>query len=673
MTNRRLATVLAGTILASGAAAAQEAPAGVTPPKTSVVPVLSQHRKPGPFPILPMWDLGWTPGEFAYRLDKLRPGGGALDSVMNSAAPVKLGGGYTSAGSTKEAFGQASYRSAEATIQATGAYENAGRYADGNDEEVRTGYDRHTKQLSMMFRPSPDASIQAMVLHDRIDDNMLPVTSTVVQNGLALAEGFGADPIRTDRTLGLLAAETTKPTTGLDKLKFEMRYTGLERRADNYTLRPDTASTSRNIARPSRQEFGGAVTGESTLADDVAARLSLSTKRIWHDAQRWGGPATAITQTTGFQYPGIEAWENVAAMDLAWKPAAATSLNLGLRYEYTTLDATKIDNAMNIGTYSGSPRALYQAYYGGTADAQPDFHLPSIKLDGEQKFAADRVSLTGSLGRIMRAPDTQELFFALPSTAVVTTSATNTVAGTATRQVGNPGLDPETHYRAEAGVAVKGDDWIDYGRKRPGGDDGLGSQSWRLSLSGYVDQVQDFVTRDRAHGQSGVLLSDNAAIRRNTDARLAGVDIDAAVNLTRNWSTRLALAYRWGENTADGRALYGIDPLEANWLVDYQDRLGEIGTWNAGFKVRAVARQGRQDLDPTAGSGYDAESRGGFGLFDLYAGMQVHDAVGLRLGIDNVFDKTFAEANPANTTDETNPSSVNGPGRSFYARAVATF
>lgn len=666
-------------MLATGTAQAQAQEAASAPvlPKSPVVPVLTQHRKPTPFPILPMWDTGWAPGEFAYRLDKLRPDGGVLDSVMNSAAPVKVGGGYTSAGSTKETFAQASYRSAEVTVQATGAYENAGGYSDGNDDEIRTGYERHTKQVAMAFRPSSEATLQAMVLHDRIDDHKLPLTNTVVQNGLALAEGFGADPIRTDRTLGLLAAETAKPTTGLDKLRLEMRYTGLERRADNYTLRPETPGTNRNIARPSRQEVGGTLSGESTLADDLASRLSLSTKRIWHDAQRWGGPNTPITRVSGYQYPGIEAWENAANLDLAWKPAPSSSLNLGMRYDYVTLDPTKIDSAMSIGAggaiYNGTPRALYESYYGAGVEDNPDFNLISLKLDGEQKLAADRVSLTGSLGRIMRAPDTQELFFALPSATTITTGAANTVGGTASRQVGNPNLDAETHYRAEAGIAVRGEDWIDYGRMRPSGEDGLNSRSWRLSMSGYVDQVQDFISRDRAHGQSGVQRNDNAAIWRNVDARLAGIDTEAALNLTRNWSTRVTLSYRWGENTSDGRALYGIDPLEANWLVNYQDTLADMGTWNAGFKLRGVARQGRQDLNPITGSGYDAESTGGFGLLDLYAGVQVQDSVGLRVGIDNVLDKTYAEANPANVTDEANPSAVNGPGRSFYARVVATF
>lgn len=666
MSLRRLTLLLAGTALASTGAAAQESAAPVLP-KTSVIPVLTQHDKPNPFPLLPLWELGWAPGEMAYRRDKLHPGAGALDSVASSAAPVKLGYGYGSAGSTKEAFGQATVTTALATLRAAANYENAGQYADGNGDEVRTGYDRHTEQMALVLRPNADSTLNAMILHDRIDDHMLPTPIAVTQGGVALSEGFGADPVKTERTLAQLAMETRRPLTALDKIGLQLRYVGLERVADNYSLRADTAAANRTIAKPSRHEIGATLTGEAPLADSVAARASLSTNRIWHDATRWGGPGvTNLNQITGYQYPGVEMWESAANLDLAWKPAAATNVTLGLRYDYVTADATKADNLMRIGNYSGTVRSLYQSY-SGSAETSGEDHLISLKLDGEHKMAADRLSLTGSVGRIMRAADTQERYFALPS-------ANNaTAAGTSTRQVGNPTLSPEVHYRAEAGVALKGEDWLDYGRKRPGGDDFAGSQSWRLSLSGYVDQVEDFISRDRAHGQSGVLLSDNAFIWRNVDARLAGAEAEAAINLSRHLSTKLALYYRWGENTSDGRALYGIDPLEANWLVDWQDSLGEIGTWNMGFKVRAVAGQHRLDANAATGSGFDADNRGGFGLFDVYAGVQFLDSVGLRVGVDNVFDKTYAEHNPANATDDPNPVSVNGPGRSVYARAIATF
>lgn len=667
MSLSRFATLLSVATALSSPAWAQEAGvAGPALPANPVVPVLAQHAMPGPFPILPMWDLGWVPAEMAYRRDKVHPGPGVLASVMGAAAPIKLGTGYGNGGNAMEHFAQGTLAHSLGMVQVTGTVEKAGQYEDGNGDKVRTGYDRHTEQLAMAYRPNADSALRLMVVHDLIDDHKLPLAVTTTQSGVALSEGYGADPVRTERTLGVASVETAGPVGVIDKLKAEFRFSELQRVANNFEHRPETPVANRNEAKPNRQEIGGSMAGETGLADNLLGRLTLSTKSIWHDAARYGGPNTSLSTLSGFQFPGVEMWENSANVDLAWKPAVQTSVNLGLRYDYVVADATKADTRTTVSGFSSTSRSLYTQYYGNSSVSRDD-HLLSARLDGEQKLLGEALSLTGSLGRIMRAADTIERYFALPS-------ANNaTAAGTSSRQIGNPNLTPETHYRAEAGAALKGEDWIDYGRKRPGDDDWAASRSWRVSVSGYVDEVKDFISRDRAHGQSGVLLNDNAFIWRNVDARLAGTDAEMGINLTRNWSTRLVLSYRWGQNTSDGRALYGISPLEGNWLVDYQDTLADIGSWNAGAKLRAVASQGRTDSDPKTGSGYDVASRGGFALLDLYGGVQFLDTVGFRLGIDNVLDKTYAEHLPANATDDANPSSVNGPGRTFYVRAVATF
>ncbi|CAA7616216.1 TonB-dependent receptor [Magnetospirillum sp. SS-4] len=668
MSRPRSAAILTAAIAFSSSASAQQAAsAGPTLPAAAIVPELVQHAAPGPFPVLPMWDLGWAPTEMPYRRDKVHPGMGVLTSVMDSAAPVKLGTGYGNAGTAMEHFIQATVNHPLGMVRAIGNMDRARSFEDGNGDKVRTGYDRHTEQLMLAYRPSPDASLRMMLLHDQIDDHKLPLAASTIQGGVAVTEGYGADPVKTERTVGVVTAETRKPMSGIDRLKMEFRYSGLQRIANNFDLRPETAATSRNEARPARHEFGGSIQGESALRDDLLSRLTLSTKNVWHDAARFGGPNTSLSTLSGFQFPGVKMWESSANLDLAWKPAAPTNVNLGLRYDYVTAQATKADTITTVSGFTSTSRTLYRLYNGADTPVSRDDHLISVKLDGEHKMLGDSLSLTGSVGRIMRAADTRERYFALPA-------ANNaTAAGTSARQIGNPNLRPEVHYRAEAGAALKGEDWIDYGRKRPGGDDGLASRSWRISVSGYVDEIEDFISRDRAHGQPGILLNDNAFIWRNVDARMAGTDAELAVNLTRHWSTRLVVSYRWGENTLDSRALYGIDPLEGNWLVDYQDTLGEIGSWNAGFKLRAVASQTRVDADPKTGSGFDVASRGGFALLDLYGGVQLMDTVGLRIGVDNVLNKTYGEHRPLNATDDANPSAVNGPGRSFYARAVATF
>ncbi|NFV79600.1 TonB-dependent receptor [Magnetospirillum aberrantis] len=656
-------TALVTAALTASAAMAQTA-TDLKLPDQQVIPVLRQHDKPEPFPIMPLVDMSVAPGEMPYRQDKMKPSAGVLGTLMNSASPVKIGLGYSGAGDTKEAFAQAAMRTAKATVMASTAAETASTYKDGNGDKVRYGYDRTTEQVGLVFRPLSGTTLKAGLVHDLIDDHVLPLAATgVTQNGVAnMVDGYGADPIRTERTIATTSVEKTAPMDGLDAVKLELRYVGLKRRANNFKLRPYT-STTVNEANPNRDVLSASLSGDTHLADNLLGRLTVSGSRIWHDASRAGGGGVTIDTISGYQYPGVEMWEGAVNADLAWRPAEGATVNLGLRYDYAGAKATEMDNPMRIGNYSGSPSALYEYYYGTGIDKARDDHMFSAKVDGEQKLLANRLSLTGSVGRIMRAADTQERYFTLPSPTTAS----------ATRQVGNPDLAPEQHYRAELGAALNGEDWVDYGRKRPGGEDWLGSSSWNISAKGYVDHVKDFISRDRAHGQSGTIRSDNAFIWRNVDADLAGAEIELSVNLTRNWSTKLGGYWRWGQNATDGRALYGIDPLEANWLVEYQDTLADLGTWNAGFKVRAVAAQNRLDDDPSYGSGFDAENAGGFGLLDLFAGFQVMDTFGMRVGIDNVFDKAYSEHNPYTSTDEANPSTVYAPGRTAYVRGLVTF
>ncbi len=665
-----ISATLAGAVLAAGGAAAQSLD-GTKPtlPAEPVIPTLHQHDKPSPFPIMPLYDLGKAPAEMPYRTDAMTPGAGVLSSVMGSAAPTKIGLGYSGAGDAREAFVQTAIRGAEATMVGSAIAETAGNYEDGSGREVRFGYDRHTEQVGLVLRPLPGTTLRAGVVNDVISDHRLPLVSPVVQDGVAVTEGFGADSVSTRRLIVNLGAEQTAPITGVDRLKLDLRYVGLDRVNRNFELR-STPATNPMEARPSRDTFTAALSGDMPLSDAVLARLTLSGEHVDHDAARHGGPNTSLATLSGLQYPGVEMTQAGVNLDIAWKPQPPTDVTFGVRYDYVSGSASKLDTLMQVGAgaarYTGTPRSLYRQYYGDVSDSRED-HMLSAKVDAEHRLLDDRLSLTGSVGRIMRAADTQERYFAMPS------MNNTTASGYAARQVGNPDLAPEQHYRAEAGIALKGDDWLDYGRKRPGGDDWLASQSWRLSLGGHVEHVVDFISRDRAHGQDGILRADNAFIWRNVDAQLAGIDLEAAVNLTRNWSTRVGLTWQWGENTDDGRALYGINPLEANWLVDYQDTLGSIGTWNAGAKLRMVAGQDRADLSPATGSGFDPGPVGGFTLLDLYAGVQLYDTVGLRLGVDNVFDRTYAEHNPYTSTDETNPSAVYGPGRTVYVRGVVTF
>lgn len=69
----------------------------------------------------------------------------------------------------------------------------------------------------------------------------------------------------------------------------------------------------------------------------------------------------------------------------------------------------------------------------------------------------------------------------------------------------------------------------------------------------YYNDVSDYILRDRAHGQSGILQDDNATIYRNVDAQLYGFEMEAGIRWGSFWSSRATLAYVHARNSDDSR------------------------------------------------------------------------------------------------------------------------
>ena len=72
----------------------------------------------------------------------------------------------------------------------------------------------------------------------------------------------------------------------------------------------------------------------------------------------------------------------------------------------------------------------------------------------------------------------------------------------------------------------------------------------------------------------------------SVNARIAGGELGASWKGRASWTLGATLAYAWGENRSDGRALPQIPPLEAKLSAAYDD-----GVWSAGALWRLVAPQ----------------------------------------------------------------------------------
>lgn len=201
-------------------------------------------------------------------------------------------------------------------------------------------------------------------------------------------------------------------------------------------------------------------------------------------------------------------------------------------------------------------------------------------------------------------------------------------------------------------------------------------ETWRASASLFASRVQDYMLL--GYGAAG---SPNApGNSKNITAKLWGGELDAAWTFIPNWTLSGSLAYTYGQNSTDNVALAQVPPLDSRVGIGYDDK-----EFFGGLQMRAVSAQTRTNPgwgnvigpDLTVGNG----RTGGFTTFSAYAGWKPFSDVTLALGVDNLFNKTYAEhISRANAFADGgqyagyDPSlRVNEPGRTFWMKGQVKF
>lgn len=225
--------------------------------------------------------------------------------------------------------------------------------------------------------------------------------------------------------------------------------------------------------------------------------------------------------------------------------------------------------------------------------------LPSGFIRLESQFA-DQLKTYAGLGYVERVPDYWELF----STQYYQTGTTfDHLNNEKTTQF-------DAGYQYEQGAF----------------------KSW---ASVYAGLIQDYILVSYTPtGSKGKL----EAKSRNVDATIAGAEAGISYQLTDQMQADVSAMYAWGENTTDHRALPQIAPLEGRFNLRYvQDK------YNLGLLWRVVAAQDRTSYREGNIIGYDVEDSKGFGTLSLNGTYNLQKGVDLSVGVDNVFNKNYAE------------------------------
>jgi len=126
-----------------------------------------------------------------------------------------------------------------------------------------------------------------------------------------------------------------------------------------------------------------------------------------------------------------------------------------------------------------------------------------------------------------------------------------------------------------------------------------------------------------------------------------------------------------GDNDTDGTALAQLPPLEGRLGLTYDNKV-----WTVGSLLRLVSEQTRFDANKGNIVGQDIGRTGGFGVFSVNGAYRVSKGTQITAGIDNLFDKSYAEhisRSGSAVTGFTTTTRVNEMGRNLWLKANLKF
>lgn len=185
-----------------------------------------------------------------------------------------------------------------------------------------------------------------------------------------------------------------------------------------------------------------------------------------------------------------------------------------------------------------------------------------------------------------------------------------------------------------------------------------------VSLSLFYSDIRDFILIDYSNPMK------SSGFSRNVEARTYGGELGLGFPLDDFWKLDTAVAYTWGENQTDRVPLAQIAPMETRVGLSYVR-----DTWSLGGLLRVVDSQDR--FDPNGGSivGRDLGPTDTFGVVSLNGQWKPTDTTLLSAGVDNLFDRAYAEfisRAGADVMGFVQTERVNEPGRTLWLKAEVT-
>ncbi|WP_437883007.1 TonB-dependent copper receptor [Pseudomonas sp. LRF_L74] len=499
-------------------------------------------------------------------------------------------------------------------LRLIGNQAQADDYDSGSGDEVPSRWKKWNTDVALGWTPDEDTLIELTAGRG---------------NGEARYAGRSMDGSQFLRESLGLRFEKSNLGGVLDKLEAQVYYNYADHVMDNFRLRTPDPTSSMPMpmaAQVDRRTLGTRVA--ATLRwSDVELVTGIDALRSEHRARSssYSMMTDIYTDTDKFAWSKDATMHNYGVFaELTWNLAERQRVIGGARVDRASAKDWRTSISSMMGS-SPNPTA---------GDTRADT-LPSGFARYEYDLADSPTTLYAGLGHAQRFPDYWELFSADDGPD----GAANAFAG----------IKPEKTTQLDFGVQYASDDL----------------QAW---ASGYVGQVRDYILFTYT---SGGMMGDTSQAE-NIDARIMGGELGTAYRLSDAWKTDATLAYAWGKNSSDGKALPQMPPLEARLGLSY-----EQGDWSAGALWRLVAAQNRVAEGQGNVVGQDFGKSAGFGVFSLNGAYRISEQVKISAGVDNLFDKAYSEhlnlAGDAGFGFPAEPVAIDEPGRTLWTKVDLSF
>lgn len=500
-------------------------------------------------------------------------------------------------------------------------------YADGNGDTVPSRYDKWNTDIALGWTPDADTLVELTAGRG---------------DGFARYAGRGMDGSQFQReSLGLRFEKTNLGETFYG-LEAQVYYNYADHIMDNYSLRdfvPSMMMPNPTLSRVDRRTLGGRLVGTWQWTD-VELKAGVDAQRSEH--RKVMNPAGAANQMVTAAGSDTLPWVPDAMLhsygvfgELTWQLSEREKLISGLRLDLH--EATDEREFFRSHDASSMP-IVSRNWDNPTAGETRRDTLYSGFLRYEEELVSLPATWYAGLGHAERFPDYWELF------------------------VSNPGpvgtLQPFDSVRPEKTTQ------LDVGLQYAKGP----LEAW---VSAYAGLVEDYILFSYVPGVMPGMLRAEVS---NIDATIAGAEMGASYRFTSNWKGDASLAYAWGKNRSDDRAMPQIPPLEGRLGLTYErDNWSTSGLW------RVVASQGRVAENQGTVVGKDFDESAGFGVLAVSGAYRLNKNFKLSAGVDNLLDKAYSEhlnlAGSAGFADYgLEPTSrVNEPGRTYWARVDMSF